>query len=45
MQRWWAARGREGTTMLDRMRQVDHLVAPTCRAVVDGFAAVVNGDA
>ncbi|MGA4670873.1 type 1 glutamine amidotransferase [Propionibacteriaceae bacterium Y1923] len=45
MQRWWASKGRKGTTMLDRMRQVDHRVAPTCQAVADGFTAVVNGDA
>ena len=45
MQKWWAARGKKGTTMLDRMRQVDAAVAPTCQAIADGFTAVVNGDA
>ena len=45
MQKWWASRGRKGTTMLDRMRQVDPLVVPTCQAIADGFTAVVNGDA
>lgn len=45
MQKWWATRGKKGTTMLDRMRQADHKVAPTCQAIADGFTGVVNGDA
>ena len=45
MQHWSTRKGRKGTTMLDRMRQVDAQVAPNCRAIADGFTAVVNGDA
>lgn len=46
MQKWWASsgKGRKGTTMLDRMRQVDPVLAPTCQAIADGFTGVVNGD-
>ena len=45
MQRWWQVKGRKGTQMLDRMRQVDHKVEPTCKAIADGFTGFINGDA
>lgn len=45
MHHWWQVQGRKGTAMLDRMRQVDHRLAPTAQAIADGFAAVVLGDA
>lgn len=44
MQHWWQ-RQHKGTTMLDRMRAADGRLEPTCRAIADGFGAVVTGDA
>lgn len=44
MHHWWSAH-HKGTAMLDRMRQVDDRVAPTCRAVAEGFAGVVVAEA
>lgn len=44
MQHWWSLKGHKGTTMLDRMRQVDDRVAPTCQAIAEGFARVVRED-
>ncbi|MCT1459604.1 type 1 glutamine amidotransferase [Aestuariimicrobium sp. p3-SID1156] len=45
MQHWWKRAGHKGTTMLDRMTAADRRVEPTCRAIAEGFTAVVNGDA
>lgn len=46
IQYWWAKEHRsKSTTMLDRMRAVDHLVEPACRSIAEGFIAEVLGNA
>lgn len=42
IQYWWAKEHRSRqTTMLDRMKAVDHLVEPACRTIAEGFVAQV----
>ncbi|MEL4357561.1 MULTISPECIES: type 1 glutamine amidotransferase [unclassified Luteococcus] len=45
IQYWWASEHKsKATTMLDRMKAVDHLTEPACRSIAEGFVSqVVDG--
>ena len=43
---WWASEHKsKQTTMLDRMKSVDHLMEPACRTIAEGFVAEVVDNA